>query len=168
MLRTSARSAIIVIASAAFLIAAAFLTKKLISARPKPEAVVAQRSVFFREGFDFNLLRGEDNQWKGPKFGERIDLTQLKGKDGTSRPDPGKKQLLMLVAVNPACKMCEVATDEMRHVRDKVALMDIPYYAVSFVPMEDAQSFFQYCDSLDLGVPVYFVDKKGPVAHFII
>jgi hypothetical protein len=53
-----------------------------------------------------------------------------------------------------------MATDEMRHVRDKVALMDIPYYAVSFVPMEDAQSFFQYCDSLDLGVPVYLWIKK--------
>lgn len=160
MLRTSAKSAIIVITSAALLIAAAFLTKRLISARPKPEAVVARRNVFFREGFDFNLLRGEDNQWKGPKFGERIDLTQLKGKDGTSGPDPGKKELLMVVAVDPGCKMCEVAADEMRHVRDKVALMEIPYYVVSFEPTEDSQKFFQYCDSLNLDVPAYLWAKK--------
>jgi hypothetical protein len=144
--------------------AAAFLTRTLIAARKKPLTASQQPpqhpSKFFRDGFAFDKLRGEDNNWKGPSFGEKIDLAQLRGKDNTSHPSPGKTQLLMIVFINPACKMCEVATDEMSHVRDKVALLGIPYYVVSLVPLENSHAFFEYCDSLNLGVPTFMWSTK--------
>jgi hypothetical protein len=147
---------------------AAFLSRALISPRQKPEQTVQQApqrpSIFFRDGFAFDKLRSEDSKWKGPSFGEKIDLTQLRGKDNASHPGSGKTQFLMVVSVNPACKMCEVATDEMSHVRDKVALLGIPYYVVSFVPLENSQAFFQYCDSLGIGVPTYmWANKEQPL-----
>lgn len=158
------RSIVILVTCVSGFAAAAFLSRALISARQKPRQAsqpAPQRpSIFFRDGFAFDKLRSEDNQWKGPSFGEKIDLTQLRGKDNASHPSPGKTQLLMVVAVNPACKMCEGATDQMSHVRDKVALLGIPYYVVSFVPLENSQGFFEYCDSLSLGVPAYLWAKK--------
>lgn len=144
--------------------AAGFLSKALISARQKPQPAVQQArsrpNVLFRDGFAFDRLRGDDNKSKGPPFGENINLSQLRGKDNASHPEPGKTQLLMVVTVTSPCKLCEVATDEMSHVRDKLALLGIPYYVVSFVPTEKAQGFFEYCDALGLGVPAYLWASK--------
>jgi hypothetical protein len=148
--------------------AAGFLSKALISARQNSMATVQlarQRpNVFFRDGFNFDKLRTENNKWKGPSFGEKIDLTQLRSKDDGPHPEAGEQGLLMIVAINPSCKTCKAATDEMAHVRDKLALVGIPYYVVSLVPLEKAQDFFAYCDSLSLGVPAYlWANKEQPL-----
>lgn len=146
-------------------IAAAFLANSFLSPKRKrqpPQQQAARKpNPFFREGFDFNYLRSEDNEWKGPNFGEKIDLAQLKGINGTTPLSTDKAQLFMLVSVNPACGMCQVATDEMRYVHNNIALLGIPYYIVSFTPPDNSQNFFQYCDSLKLGVPAFSWASKN-------
>lgn len=160
------KSAIIVLSliCAILVISAMLLPKAFVSPKQKQQQTSTKLSPYFRNGFDFSLLRREENTWRGPDFGEKIDLTQLKGASGTTHLDAGNAQLLMVVAVSPECGMCGVAADEMRYVRDQIAARGIPYYVVSFIPLDNPAGFFKYCDSLGLGVPEFLWTKEQPLA----
>jgi hypothetical protein len=77
-------------------------------------------ALFLKEGFDFSGISSKDNKWRGPDIGEQINLTQLKGKDGSTLAEVVGKRPAMLVAVNPECGVCAVAADEMRHSRPDI------------------------------------------------
>jgi len=100
-------------------------------------------SPFLTEGFDFNLLRSSDNEWRGPNIGEKIDMTRLKTKEGQTLASMVGKRPMVLVSINPDCAMCKVASDEMTHLREKLSSMDINYYLVFFRVGHSAVRLFQ-------------------------
>jgi hypothetical protein len=123
---------------------------------------------FLTEGFDFASLRSAENKWRGPEIGEKIDLTRLKKKDGTTLASVVCQRPIAVVLVSPTCTMCKTAADEMRSLRQKLATMDIAYYLVSFAPPPQNVDFFLtllklFLVSLSLGgncVPIYLPPRK--------
>lgn len=118
-------------------------------------------SPFLFEGFDFNLLRSSDNEWRGPKIGEKVDLSRLKTKDGKTLASMAGKRPIVLASINPECAMCKVATDEMIHLRNKLSSMDINYYLVFFAAEAPQSDFFKYCDSLNVGGTSFMWNAEG-------
>ncbi len=154
------RLAIGVVIGAMIAFALAALTAKAFFARKQS----TNTSPFLTEGFDFNLLRTSDNEWRGPDIGAKIDLTRLKTRDGRALASLVGKRPIVLVSVNPACAMCGVARDEMSYLREKLSSMDINYYLVFFASETPKSDFFQYSDSLNVGAPSFLwnADSGAP------
>lgn len=102
----------------------AFSAKAYLARKQSPIAS-PNTSPFLIEGFDFNLLRAADNEWRGPEIGAKIDLTRLRMKDGKTLARVIGKKPVVLVSINPACAMCKTARDEMSYLREKLASLDI-------------------------------------------
>ena len=119
-----------------------------------------KNSLLLTEGFDFNALRSQDVEWRGPDTGERIDLTRLRAKDGKTLAATVGGRPVMIVAVNPECAMCKVAVDEMIHLRAKTAALGVDYYMVSFSRVNPQPGFFDYADSLKVGAPAFLWDAE--------
>jgi hypothetical protein len=132
----------------------AYFVRKQIAASPKV-------SPFLIEGFDFNLLRSSENEWRGPNVGEKIDLTRLQRKDGKTLASVIPKRPIVLVSINPACAMCKNARDEMSYLREKLSSMDITYYLVGFASETPQLDFFRYSDSLRVGAQSFLWDSEG-------
>lgn len=113
------------------------------------------------EGFDFNLLRTAENEWRGPDTGVKIDLTRLRMKEGKTLASVIGKRPIVLVSVNPACKMCRIASDEMRYLRGKLSSIDISYYIVSFASETPQLDLFKYGDSLSVGAPSFLWNTEA-------
>src|ERR1700730_6705749 len=133
----------------------AYITRKQ-SSIPSPNT-----SPFLIEGFDFHVLRTPENEWRGPDIGAKIDLTRLKMKDGKTLASLTGKRPIVLVSVNPTCAMCRIASDEMRYLRERLASMNIDYYMVSFAEQNPHLDFFDYGDSLSVGVPSFLWDGEA-------
>jgi hypothetical protein len=119
--------------------------------RKTPADATPKSALFAKEGFDFSAILHKDNEWRGPDIGEKLDLTQLKEKDGSTLANVIGKRPAMLVAVNPDCGMCTLAADEMRYIRDQLSSTGIGYYPVSFQPTDEGFDPNAYIGSLDLG-----------------
>lgn len=119
---------------------------------------------FITEGFDFNRLRAANNEWRGPDVGVKVDLTRLRMKDGKPLAGLIGKGPIMIVAVNPECRMCSLASDQMNDIRQMLSTRNINYYIVSFASQTLQQDFFKYSDSLNVGVPSFLWDAEtgGP------
>jgi hypothetical protein len=111
------------------------------------------------EGFDFRSSL--DNSSGGPNVGARINLARLKMRNGLDLMGVVRNQLVMLVTVDPACRACSVASDEMRDVQNRIKPLGIKYYPVSFTASVTSpklsSDFFNYTDSLGLITPGFFV-----------
>jgi hypothetical protein len=66
------------------------------------------------EGFDFSYSLDETAPGRGPKLGEKVDVTALKTSDGIKFSSVADNQLIMLVTVDPICGACQTAADESR------------------------------------------------------
>jgi hypothetical protein len=145
-------------------------TAKAYFARKQSPAPISNTNAFLIEGFDFNLLRTADNEWRGPNIGAKIDLTRLRTKDGKTLASVVGKRPIVLVSVNPACAMCGIARDEMSYLREKLSSMDINYYLVFFASETPKADFFQYGDSLKIGAPSFFwnVEAGQPPESLVI
>jgi len=122
--------------------------------------VVVERST---NGFDFrNVLKAESES--GPRIGDRIDLTQLKGQDGRSLGSMIGERPVLIAAVDPQCKMCKIAADQIIYVSNAVAEVGVPYYFASFTSSVSAPEFFAFTDSAPIHVPSFFwpVGTQGP------
>jgi hypothetical protein len=120
-----------------------FLTLFIVKIRISKDKKVAQ-PIFLKQGFDFNQLRSPSIEWRGPEIGETLDLNQLKENDGNSLSKVNNSDLLMLVNVSPNCGFSTIAADEMKMIREHLASLAIPYYAITFTDSEekfDAYSF---------------------------
>src|SRR4051812_36966308 len=58
------------------------------------------------EGFDFSYSLDETLPGRGPKLGEKVDVTALKTGDGINFSSVANNQLIMLVTVDPNCGAC--------------------------------------------------------------
>ena len=149
--------------------AKAFLTRNQ-SFSPNANTSKNASNPFLTEGFDFKRLRSTDNEWRGPEIGAKVDLTRLRMKDGKTLSSMTGKRPIMIVAVNPDCGMCTIASDEMSHLREKLSTMDINYYIVSFAPQTPTVDFFKYSDSLNVGAPGFLwnADEGAPPESMFI
>ena len=127
----------------------------------QPAKASTHTSPFLTEGFDFNQLRTAGNEWRGPNIGEKIDLSRLKKKDGTTLASMVGKRPIMLVSINPDCSMVRITSDEMSHLREKLSSMDINYYMAFFAAQTPQLDFFKYSDSLNVGAPSFLWDIQA-------
>lgn len=139
-----------------------FVGKGFLVPKESPKASTPS-SPFLTEGFDFNQLRTAENEWRGPTIGEKIDLTHLKMKDGTTLASMVGTRPIVLVSINPDCAMVRITSDEMSHLREKLSSIDINYYMAFFAAQTPQLDFFTYSDSLNVGAPSFLWDiKAGP------
>lgn len=138
----------------------AFSAKAYLARKQSPIAS-PNTSPFLIEGFDFNLLRAADNEWRGPEIGAKIDLTRLRMKDGKTLARVIGKKPVVLVSINPACAMCKTARDEMSYLREKLASLDINYYLVGFASETPQLDFFRYSDSLRVGAQSFLWNSEA-------
>lgn len=118
---------------------------------------------FLIEGFDFNLFRTPENEWRGPNIGEKVDLTRLKTREGKTLASIVGKRPVMLVSVNPDCALCRIARDEMIHLGKKLSSMSINYYLVFFASQPPHEDFFKYTNSLNVGAQSFLWNSEaGP------
>jgi hypothetical protein len=75
--------------------------------RPKP-------SPFLTEGFDFNMLRKPEIDWRGPDLGTKVDLTRLESRDGRTLASVIDNRPIMIVALSPECPMCSILARRAR------------------------------------------------------
>ncbi len=115
-------------------------------------------NVMRKDGFDFTELRTPGNDWRGPEIGEKIDLKSLKGSDGQTLAGVIGEGPVMLVAVDPTCALCKTAADTMRDIKGRLSSSGVPYYAVSFVPVEG--NFHRYAGSLGVGQPSFLWTRE--------
>lgn len=115
------------------------------------------------EGFNWEPYRSEGHPASGPKLGERVNLSGLIGRNGEPLADEVKESPIMLAVVDPACRACRIATDEMYTIRDRVAGAGIKYYLVSFTFSKDPSKFYNYADSLGIGVPAFLSQTETQI-----
>ena len=141
-----------------------FLTRKQILNTNSSSSFNSPTGPFLIEGFDFNLLRRSDNEWRGPNIGEKVDLTRLKARDGkTLASIVVDKRPIVLVSVKPDCEMSRIARDEMIHLGKKLASMDINYYLVFFASQSPEADFFKYSNTLNVGAQSFLWNSEaGP------
>lgn len=125
---------------------------------------------FLTEGFDFKSLRAANNEWRGPDLGVKIDLTRLRAQDGKTLASLVEKRPIMIVGVHQDCGMCKIAVDEMSHLREKLATMDIKYYLVSFASQPQPAEFFKYTEGIGVGAPGFLwnADAGAPLESLVI
>ena len=123
-----------------------------------------------REGFDFSFSYDETDPSVGPKVGEKIDLTNLKARDGKRLSSIEGHQMMVLATIDPSCVACKIAAaDQLRDVQSRIAEFDVPFYLVSFTTSKPRDEFFRYTDSLDIAVPAFLWDmseQKPPDALY--
>jgi hypothetical protein len=129
------------------------VTKVLL--KPKP-------AILLTEGFDFNLLRAPNLEWRGPDIGAKLDLTRLEDRNGKTLASSIDKRPAMFVSVNSGCAMCTIATDQMQQLRNELSKKDVNYYILFFLS-QNPESDFKYADSLNLGAESFVWNAKaGP------
>ena len=138
---------------------AKYFTAKLLSLKSPPDQ---------SEGFDFNYIVNNGKTETGPGIGERIDLENLKGPDGTSLANTIGEHPAVIVAVNPGCGMCRAAADEMSEIRRRLKPAGVEYYLVSFGTSPIPADFFKFADSLNTGAPAFLrsMNEGNPPKRF--
>jgi len=127
----------------------------------------AQPVAFLTEGFNYDLLRAKDIDWRGPELGYKLDLSHLQDRNGKSLASVIAKGPAMLVVINSQCGMCTITTDQMLRVRDEASHKGLPYYVLFFVS-QSREVDFQYADGLNLGSPAFVWNgKDGPPSEDI-
>ena len=116
------------------------------------------------EGFNYRLLLNDSGNdkptWRGPRVGERIDLTLFTDQNGNTLKDALNNGPAMLAVVNPNCGMCKVADDQMRNIRDRLSTVGIKYYLLSPSPEVGSDRVFAFADSLNTDVPVFVWTRR--------
>ena len=128
-------------AAIAFVVAGAFI--KVFSKSPAPKS-----QILLKQGFDFQQIRAGNYSWKGPALGEKIELTMLKATDGSTLNAVVDKPLIMLFAVNPQCRVCTMAQDQMKFVRENLMPLNVDTYPICFDPVDGDEKIAKYAESL--------------------
>ncbi|HEU4510487.1 MAG TPA: hypothetical protein VFR78_19790 [Pyrinomonadaceae bacterium] len=108
------------------------------------------RNGFFpvRGGFDFaSRMNGPGS---GPALGAKVDLSMYKAPDGSSLADAITDQPAMLFVVDPGCRACTLASDQLRLIQEQVSEAGMNTFLVMFSTVETSARAFSYADSLGL------------------
>jgi hypothetical protein len=121
--------------------------------------------VYSSQPFDFTYGVSEDEPWKGPKVGSRLDIKSLVGQDGRALSDEMQGKIAMLILVDPGCGACRASSDQMRKVRDEISRERVPYFVVTFSSTISPDQFATYAASLGLNEPFFLrLHKDQPLA----
>lgn len=159
---------VMIVATIAFALGA-FTAKAYLAQKQGPIASTNTNPLLI-EGFDFNLLRAPENEWRGPDIGDKIDLIRLRMKDGKTLASVVGQKPIVLVSVSPSCGMCKIARDEMSYLREKLSTMDINYYMVCFASETQPLDSFRYSDSLGIRTPsfIWNAEEGRPPESIVI
>lgn len=108
------------------------------------------RDGFFpvRGGFDFaSRMNGAGS---GPTLGAKIDLSRYKAPDGSSLKDAITGQPAMLFVVDPGCRACTLASDQLRLIQEQVSDAGMNTFVVMFSTAEKSAEAFSYAETLGL------------------
>ncbi|GEM_PF-1909505 len=106
---------------------------------------------FLFSGFNFRKLRDQENDWKGPEIGVKINLKKLKDGRQNSLDDAIKNKTVMLVVINPSCYYSIGTKNEMNYIREQLIPLGITYYAVTFSMPDKTTDYFKFCEVLGFG-----------------
>lgn len=109
-------------------------------------------------GYDFSGHMNED--WSGPKAGERLDLQRFKGLNGKKVTDVVEGEVFMLATIDPDCGASWVARDELHDVSTHIAEAHVPYVLVSATTTQSPDDFFKYAGSLGVDAPAFMWSSK--------
>lgn len=133
----------------------------------RPISKPAER-LLLREGFNFSALRSAEIKWRGPAIGEKIDLSLLRASSVTRLSDAIGGKPVLLVSVNPECRMCKNFVDEMQYLRQHILPLGTQYYAVSFTTSNSPADFQQYAKALGFDSPAFQWLKEAPVPPALV
>jgi|GEM_PF-1442126 hypothetical protein len=112
------------------------------------------------------ITAGYQVQSSGPALGETINLASFQSQKGRTLAETIKgHSLAMLVVIDPNCGTCATAKDSLRSLRDRVEKAGITYYVLMLPAENDAQKYFAFADSLNLGAESFVwssADSKPP------
>ena len=114
--------------------------------------------------FDWAAYRKDGETPAGPKIGEKINLSRLKGRNGASLSASVGVSPIVLSIVGPGCGACREATDQMTMVRERITGKGIGYYVTTFNYLNEPEKFFRYVDSLGVEAQpfIWAVDDSQP------
>lgn len=109
-------------------------------------------------GYDFSQHMNQD--WSGPKAGERLDLQRFAGRGREKITDAVDGEIFMLATVDPDCAAGWAARDVMYDVRTHIAEANVPYILVSVTTSRSPDQLFKYTESLGVGAPAFLWSSK--------
>lgn len=124
-----------------------------------------------RGGFDFApRMNGAGS---GPTLGAKIDLSRYKAPDGSSLKDAITGEPAMLFVVDPGCRACTLASDQLRLIQKQVADAGMNTFVVMFSTAEKSAAAFSYGESLGLASKTFIctIDedvKKDSVFRMVV
>lgn len=123
---------------------------------------------FFISAVYFEAKAQDVTVTAGPAVGETVDLLSFKSRSGQTLAQTLKTHsLAMLLLVDPNCGTCVVTKDNINALRDRVQKTSMDYFIVMISDGSDAQKYFDFADSLKLGVDAYLwtnPDAKPPAS----
>jgi hypothetical protein len=108
------------------------------------------RDGFFpvRGGFDFaSRMNGAGS---GPTLGARIDMSRYKAPDGSSLKDAMTGQPAMLLVIDPGCRACTLASDQLQLIEEQIADAGMNTFVVMFSTADKSVKAFSYAASIGL------------------
>ena len=105
----------------------------------------------------------------GPAVGETVDLMLFRSRSGQTLAQTLKTHsLAMLLLVDPNCSTCVSTKDSFDALRERVQkTTQIDYFIVMISDGTDTKKYFDFADSLKLGVEAYVwsnPDAKPPAS----
>jgi hypothetical protein len=100
--------------------------------------------IMLKQGFDFRLLRLNNETLSEPKIGTKINLASLETSKKEKVSSILSQRLLLFAVVDPLCPACDFSKDMMQDVRKTTNELGIKYLPVVFVktsPDFDAQKY---------------------------
>ena len=101
-----------------------------------------------------------------PPAEETIDLKSFRSRSGQTLFEAAKgHSLVMVVMVSPNCDTCTKSREIFEKLKARVNQPKIPYFVVMLSDGTDKQKYFDYADSLKLGVESFVwssTETKAP------
>lgn len=104
--------------------------------------------IMLKQGFDFRLLRSNNDTLSEPKIGAKINLTDLETSRKEKLSDFPNKKLLLFAVVDPRCAACNFSKDMMRDIHETASELDIEYFPVVFVKTPSNFDTQRYAETL--------------------
>ena len=103
--------------------------------------------------FSVSGFFAQANAQSAPPVGETVDLLSFRSRSGQTLAEAMKKNsLALLVLVDPSCSTCTTSKENMDALRQRVEKTRIAYFLVMIPDGTDTKKYFDYADSLKLGV----------------
>ena len=136
------------------------------SSKPKDLRILIALCALFCVSGVFAQVKAQDVA--GPAVGETVDLLSFRSRSGQTLAQTLKTHsLAMLLLVDLNCATCITTKDNIAALRDRVQKTQMDYFIVMISDGSDTQKYFDFADSLKLGLEAYVwsnPDAKPPAS----